>query len=62
MGGVCIYSNSPGGNPHGTGVNILDCDIEENGLELQSRYYIHFRTLPSQQKSTIIVLQEWLWY
>ena len=29
---------------HGVVANILNCDIVVNEIELQSRYYVHFRT------------------
>ena len=29
----------------GVAANVLDCDIIVNGFELQSGYYVHFRTI-----------------
>ena len=33
-----------GGCPRGVMVKAMDCGIVESNFELQSRYYIHFRT------------------
>ena len=56
-------------------VIVLDCDIVVREIELQSRYYIHFRTNtlweshePSypfsygSNTTTTVLLQEWRWY
>ena len=31
-------------NPYGVDANVQDCDILTSEFELQSRYYVHFRT------------------
>ena len=33
-----------GRSPHGIVANVLDCDIVVSKFELQSLYYVHFRT------------------
>ena len=31
-------------SPHGVMAKVLNCDLEVNEFELQSRYYVHFWT------------------
>ena len=35
--------NLKGESPHGVVTKVLDCGIEVNEFEFQSRYYVHFR-------------------
>ena len=56
---------------HGVVANVLDCDIAISEVEINSRYYVHFRTntfgkgmnSPSYElKSAIIVLLGLFWH
>ena len=39
-----VFLNSQWGWPRGVMVKVMDCEIVVSEFELQSRYYIHFRT------------------
>ena len=41
---IYIYLKMYGGCSRGEMVKALDCGIVANEFELQSRYYVHFRT------------------
>ena len=39
-----VLSNAKRSRLRGAGANVLDCGIVVSEFELQSRYYVHFRT------------------
>ena len=68
-------NNSKEGCPRGVMVKVMDCGIVVSEFELQSRYYVHFRTntlgekyqppyLPSYglNSTTTVLLEGWLWH
>ena len=47
---------SGGGSPRGVMVKAIDCGIVVSGFELQSRYYVHFRTNTLGKDMKLIIL------
>ena len=61
--------------PRGVMVKVMDCGIVVSKFVLQSRYYVHFRAIFSQERyeppylpsyglnsTTTVLLGEWLWH